>query len=129
MVWIVAAGSALGGVARYLVGGLVQRLAGPVFPLGTLVVNTIGSIVIGFVMRYALESAAISAEARTFLTIGICGGFTTFSTFSYETVALFQDGSYGKAAASIAANVGLALLGTVAGAALAGAVWDWRRIG
>jgi CrcB protein len=129
MVWIIAVGSAIGGVARYLVGGFVQRLAGPGFPLGTLVVNATGSLAIGFVMRYALDSAAISAEVRTFLTIGVCGGYTTFSTFSYETVSLLQDGSYAKAAGSIGASVGLALLGTVAGAALAGALWDWRRAG
>jgi CrcB protein len=128
MWWIVALGSGLGGVLRYLIGGAIQRVAGPSFPMGTLVVNVTGSLAIGFLMRYALDSAAISAELRTFLAIGVCGGYTTFSTFSYETVRLLQDGDYFKAAGYVALSVALSVIATIAGMGLAGELWRWRRL-
>lgn len=113
----IAAGSALGGVARYLLGGVVQRWAGPGFPLGTLAVNASGALALGFLMRYLLDASAVTPEFRAFLTIGLCGGYTTFSTFSYETVALLESGSYGRAGlymlASVALSVGASLLGLV----------------
>ena len=81
MLWYVAFGSALGGVTRYLLGGLIQRGAG--FPVGTLIINITGSFLVGLFYRYAAESALVSPEMRVFLTIGFCGGYTTFSTFSH----------------------------------------------
>ena len=113
MLWFIAAGSAAGGVTRYI--------------LGTLIINITGSLILGFVLRYALATPAISSEVRALLTTGFCGGYTTFSTFSYETVRLVQDGSYGKAATYVALSVGLAVLGTIVGVGLAGTVWQWRR--
>ncbi|HEU5169358.1 MAG TPA: CrcB family protein, partial [Gemmatimonadales bacterium] len=68
----IALGSALGGVGRYLVGGLVQRLVPGSFPTGTLVVNVTGSALLGFILRYALETPTVSPEMRGLLTIGLC---------------------------------------------------------
>jgi CrcB protein len=115
----IALGSALGGLSRYWLGGLIQRAHGGSFPLGTLVINVTGSLLIGFLLRYSLDSAAVSPEIRALLTIGFCGGYTTFSTFSWETVALIEDGDWRRAMLYVGASVLLSVLGTVAGVALA----------
>ena len=88
---LVALGGALGSLLRYLLGAWVQGLLGPGFPWSTLLVNALGSLLIGAVVRLSLEGA-LSGEARLFLAVGVLGGFTTFSSFSYETLALVQDG-------------------------------------
>jgi CrcB protein len=115
MLWYIAAGSALGGVSRYLMGGLVQKLLDTTFPAGTLVVNVTGSFLLGLFLRYALETPTLTPEHRAFLTIGFCGGYTTFSTFSYETVALLEDGEWGRAGLYAVLSVLLALAATLAG--------------
>ena len=119
MIWFVALGSAVGGVTRYLLGGLVQQATRGTFPTGTLVINVTGSFLLGFIYRYAADSAAITPEIRALLTIGFCGGYTTFSTFSYETVRLIEDGELLRAFAymllSVALSVGGAMLGLAAG--------------
>lgn len=115
MYWYVALGAAVGGVARYALSGLLQQRAGPVFPVATLVINISGSLLLGFLMRYALASGAVSPELRALLTTGFCGGYTTFSTFSYETILLLEDGEYGRAGLYILLSVALALLGTIVG--------------
>ncbi|HWJ22790.1 MAG TPA: fluoride efflux transporter CrcB [Gemmatimonadaceae bacterium] len=118
MLWYVAAGSALGGVTRFLLGGYLQRAAGASFPVGTLVINVTGSFLLGFLLRYALGTASVTPEVRALLTTGFCGGYTTFSTFSYEAVALAEDGAWARVAAYVAASVLLsiaaAFLGVVA---------------
>ena len=115
MLWYIAVGSALGGVGRYLLGGLVQRLAAGTFPAGTLFVNISGSFLLGLILRYAVETPALTPELRALLTVGVCGGYTTFSTFSYETVALVEDGDWTRAALYIALSLGLSLLATFLG--------------
>jgi len=127
MLWYVALGSAVGGVTRYLLGGWVQRLAGGTFPWGTLLVNLSGSFLLGLVIRYALDSTAVSAEMRTFLTIGVCGGYTTFSTFSYETARFLEDGDWTRAGLYITASVALSVLGVFAGFAAAREIVALRR--
>src|SRR5579871_2988707 len=87
----VAVGAALGGVARFMLAGFIQQRAGPSFPAGTLVVNLSGAFLLGMLVKLALQSAAITPEMRAFLTTGFCGGYTTFSTFSYETTLLLED--------------------------------------
>jgi CrcB protein len=119
MVWYVAIGSAVGGAARYLIGLLVQAATGTSFPSGTLVVNATGSLLLGLLLRYAVATPAISPEVRALLTTGICGGYTTFSTFTYETATLLEDGDYRRAALYIAASLLLALAGMFAGFELA----------
>lgn len=115
----VALGGALGCLARFAFAGFLQQRAGADFPVGTLVINVTGSFLLGFLMRYALQSAAISQELRAALTTGFCGGYTTFSTFSYETAMLMEDGEYGRAALYIGSSVVIALLGTFLGFAAA----------
>lgn len=115
MIWFVALGSALGGVARFLLSSFLQQKVGTAFPVGTLVVNISGSLLLGFLMSYALSSAAISPEVRGLLTTGFCGGYTTFSTFTYETMALLEDGELGRAAAYVLLSVVVSLIGAYLG--------------
>jgi CrcB protein len=115
----IAAGSAIGGVTRYLVGFAIQQRAGVEFPLGTLIINITGSLLLGFLLRAALEGVSVSPEVRAFLTTGFCGGYTTFSTFSYDTVALVQGGEYRRAMTYVILSVVLSLVATFAGVALA----------
>ena len=117
--WAVAIGAALGGVARYYLASAIQQRVGPTFPWGTLVINVSGSLLLGVLMRYALATPSVSAELRAFLTTGFCGGYTTFSTYSYETAALLEDGQYGRAGTYALASVVLALVATFAGFVLA----------
>jgi len=119
MVWYVALGSAIGGVARFLLGTLIQERAGGTFPTGTLLVNVTGSLLLGFLLRYALGSTAVSPETRALLTTGFCGGYTTFSTFSYETIALLEEGQHQRAALYIALSVVLSLAACLAGVIIA----------
>ncbi len=115
MLWYIAIGSALGGVSRYLLGGMVQRVFDTTFPAGTLVVNLTGSFLLGLFLRIALDTPALTPELRAFLTIGFCGGYTTFSTFSYETVALLKDGEWTRAGAYAGLSVLLSLGATILG--------------
>ncbi len=119
MLLYVAVGSAIGGMSRYLMGGLIQRLLDTTFPAGTLLINISGSFLLGAILRYAIETPTLSPEIRAFLTIGFCGGYTTFSTFSYETVALLEDGEWTRAGLYVGASVLLSLLGVFLGFALA----------
>jgi CrcB protein len=127
MLWYIAGGSALGGMGRYLLGGLIQRQAGPGFPVGTLVINLTGSFLIGVVMRIGLESDWISPEMRIALTTGVLGGYTTFSSFSYETAALIRDGEYLRAGSYVALSAVLGVAAAIGGHAAAGAVLAARR--
>jgi CrcB protein len=117
--WAVALGAGVGGVSRYLLASAIQQRAGTSFPWGTFVVNVSGSLLLGFLIRYALATPSLSVEMRALLTTGFCGGYTTFSTYSYETATLLEDGQYSRAGLYAVASVLLALAGTVAGFALA----------
>jgi CrcB protein len=112
MIWYVALGSAVGGVARYVFSAAVQQRAGVGFPVGTLVVNLTGSFLLGLLWRYALGVQAISPEVRALLTTGFCGGYTTFSTFSYETAVLLEERAVFRAGSYIALSVVLSLVAT-----------------
>ena len=95
--WIfVTVGGATGALARYWLSGWVDETFAGFFPLGTLVVNVLGSFLLGFGMQ-TMEAVPVSAEVRTMLTIGFLAAFTTFSTFSYETVMLLRDGDWTRA--------------------------------
>lgn len=107
---LVGLGGLLGSVARYELAGYVQRLNGSLFPLGTLAVNVLGSFVLGLVVALSLERGLINAEARLFLGVGVCGGFTTMSTFSYETIALLRDGNTAAALGNVGATLVICLL-------------------
>jgi CrcB protein len=127
MLWYVALGSAFGGVSRFLLGAFIQQRTGSVLPVGTLLVNVSGSLLLGFILRYALATPAITPEVRALLTTGFCGGYTTFSTFSYETVALVEDGDYRRAALYAGLSVLLSIAAAWAGLALAREVLAARR--
>ena len=122
---LVALGGAIGSVARYGVGALAAQLLGSTFPWGTLLVNLSGSFLIAVVMHVALAGTAISLELRIFLSTGIMGGYTTYSSFNYETFALINQRAYGLAGLNVAATVVgcflAGMLGLAAGRALAGA--------
>ncbi len=94
---VVGVGGFLGSVTRYWLAGVVQRSTESSFPLGTLAVNVLGSLILGIVMALSLERELIDPEVRLFLAVGFCGGFTTMSTLSYETLALLRDGGLGAA--------------------------------
>ncbi|MGY4476049.1 fluoride efflux transporter CrcB [Bradyrhizobium sp. USDA 3364] len=111
----VAVGGSLGSVARYLVAIGAGRLVGADFPWGTLAINIAGSFLIGvFAESFALSWNA-SQAVRVFLTVGICGGFTTFSTFSLDAIVLMQRGEMWSAGAYIAASVALSILALFGG--------------
>lgn len=128
--WVVL-GSALGGLARYWLGAWVMALTGPSFPWGTLLINVLGSFVIGLFAAALGERGVFSGalgqdgqflevvDLRAFVMVGLCGGFTTFSSFSLQSLELLQAGRTGPA------------LGYMAGSALAclGAVWAGWMLG
>ncbi|HZM28059.1 MAG TPA: fluoride efflux transporter CrcB [Gemmatimonadales bacterium] len=127
IVWYVALGGAVGSVARFLFGEFLQQRSGLAFPIGTLVINISGSLLLGFILRYTLATLAISPEVRALIATGFCGGYTTFSSFSYETAALLEEGDLRRATLYIVLSVALSLVGTFAGLSLAGAVLNARR--
>jgi len=109
----IAVGGALGSLGRYLLGMSLQRPGE--FPTGTLVVNVLGSFLVGFIVRFAIETTQVTPELRAFLVIGFCGGFTTFSTFAWEVLALAEQGSWGRSLLYLGLSLVLALAGCVAG--------------
>jgi fluoride exporter len=116
---VIGTGGFFGAVSRYLIAyGLALRF-GSDFPYGTLVVNTIGSLLMGFLSRFLLEHLIVDELVRISLLIGFLGSFTTFSTFSYESIMLIQNGECWKAMLNIVANCGLCLLFCFVGLQLA----------
>lgn len=117
----IAVGGALGALARYGLAGWIHGWAGASFPWGTLAVNAAGSLVLGVAVRL-LEGTAASAEVRGFIAVGLLGAFTTFSTFSYETVALLQGGEWGRAAAYALGSLVVGVAGVIVGFGLAAVI-------
>jgi fluoride exporter len=111
---LIAVGGAAGSVLRYLIGGRVQHFAPHGFPLGTLFVNVVGCFLIGIFVRQFMNIQTHN-YLRAFLMVGFCGGFTTFSAFSMETVGLIEGGEYPRAIAYITLSVLLCLIATFAG--------------
>lgn len=116
--WI-ALGSALGGMARYACSTFVAQAAGGTFPWGTLLVNVVGSFVIGVFSTIGGPGSRwpLSPDIRLFVTVGICGGYTTFSSFSLQTLDLMREGHAGAAAGNIAGSVAVCLASVWAGVA------------
>ena len=114
---LVMTGSALGGLGRYWLGIAVDRLTGPGFPWGTLLINVLGSAVIGAVA--AATDAREDAAVRAFLMVGICGGFTTFSSFSLQTLDLLRTGATGRALVNVTVSVLLCIGAVAAGHVIA----------
>lgn len=106
---------ASGGLVRYYLSGWIYSVLGRAFPYGTLVVNIIGAYCIGVIMEIGLRSTLIPGTLRLGLTVGFLGGLTTFSTFSYETFTLIEDGRFLIAFINIMASMAVCLLFTWAG--------------
>lgn len=115
---LVFAGGGIGATLRYWLSGSVYRFTGSDFPYGTIVVNVLGSLFIGFLMSFFEERFVVQPGLRLFLTIGVLGGFTTFSTFSYETLALMKEMDLFQASANIVFTVLLCLGGCWIGNAI-----------
>lgn len=111
----VGVGGCVGAMARYALSGLAQRWLGSGFPYGTLLVNVIGCLALGGIWGLVEYRQMFSMNTRLFLTTGILGGLTTFSTFGYETFAQLRDQQYALAAANVAANVVLGVAAVMAG--------------
>ena len=118
MTWVmVGLGGALGSLARHGLNHLIhQRNLSSTFPLGIFAINVIGSILIGIIGGLIVSGRwTASLEARTFVMVGLLGGFTTFSSFSFDTLALVREGHMGQAVWNVAGQVGLSLIGVWAG--------------
>jgi len=121
---LIGAGGFIGSVLRYVVSGLVQTLSQSIaFPYGTLAVNVLGCLSIGFISELADSRALISPDTRVFLVVGILGGFTTFSAFGNETMNLIRDGEPALALVNVSAQVLLSLGAVWLGYTLAYVIW------
>ncbi|MEO7027741.1 MAG: fluoride efflux transporter CrcB [Caulobacteraceae bacterium] len=122
-VWI-AIGSALGGAARHACSSIVAGWVGPTFPWGTMLVNVVGSFIIGFFATLTGPDGRllVSGDARQFVMVGLCGGYTTFSSFSLQTLSLAQDGEVMRAGLNVGASVMLCLLSVWLGYVAAAAI-------
>ncbi len=112
VVLLVAGFGALGCLTRYYLSGWAYDLLGRSFPYGTLLVNILGAFIIGLVMEFGMRSTLLPATLRIGLTIGFLGGLTTFSTFSYETFRLLEDGEFFVATANVLVSVIICLVFT-----------------
>jgi fluoride exporter len=117
---LVAGASAIGGALRLVAGSLAAPASPAAFPAVTLLVNVAGSLLLGVVLRPVVSGEAELTSLRIAATVGLCGGFTTFSAFSYDAVRLLQLGHPGRAAAYVAGSVVLSL------GAVALGLWGWR---
>ncbi|MGH8867870.1 MAG: fluoride efflux transporter CrcB [Actinomycetes bacterium] len=123
---LVAAGGALGATLRYLTDRLVQRLHDTVFPWGTFTVNAVGSLVLGLLVT-AAGSGALGTALLALLGTGLCGALTTYSTFSFETIRLAEDGARFVATVNVVATVATTIGAATAGRAVA--LWLWGDAG
>ena len=120
----VALGGALGTVGRYFVSGVVANAFGETFPWGTLIINVSGSFVIGFFATLAAPDGRlmVSSTTRQFVMVGLCGGYTTFSSFSLQTLNLLRNGEWAPAAGNMVGSVAFCMIGVWLGAISAAAI-------
>jgi len=102
---LIAIGGALGSTARYLFSLLIQRASGTLFPIGTFAVNCVGCLVFGAIAGAAEQRVQVAPELRLFLLVGILGGFTTFSSYAFESFVLVRDGQFAAALVNIVGQV------------------------
>ena len=119
MILLVAIGGAVGSIARYLMASSIQTATGWEFPIGTVLVNILGCFVMGILYVLIVARHDPRNDLRALLMVGVMGGFTTFSSFSLETVTLALNGHYTSATLNVVISVAACLAGTVAGVALA----------
>jgi CrcB protein len=118
----ISLGAILGANSRYWTNRLALRVYGPGFPYGTLAINVLGSLILGFFMAWAVTRLAADSRWRFFVAVGFCGGFTTFSSYAFESIALAERGQWALAGVNILTNNLLSLAAVLAGMALARAV-------
>jgi len=118
----VAAGGALGAVSRHVLAQWAQTRSGADFPVGTLVVNLVGCLLLGAVVAALAHGPAANERWRLLVGVGVLGSFTTFSTWSYETLALLEQGRWGAAALNVGVQLAVGLAALVAGRAAMGAL-------
>ena len=116
--WI-ALGAVIGASARYFLSGYVARHLSAVFPYGTLLINLTGSFVLGFFLIYSTERVLVDPRWRLFVAVGVCGSYTTFSSFAFESFALMEQGQWLLMGMNILSSNALCLAGVIAGAVLA----------
>jgi fluoride exporter len=115
----ISVGAVLGANLRYWMSRYALRLMGPVFPYGTLTINVLGSFVLGFFMAWTTERALVDPRWRLLIAVGFCGGYTTFSSYAYETMALVEHGQWTLVGWNFLANNVLACVAVVGGMAMA----------
>jgi fluoride exporter len=116
---MVSLGAILGANLRYILSRYAAKVLGPVFPYGTLIINISGSFLVGWFMIWTTERVLVDPRWRLLLVVGFCGGFTTFSSYAFESMAYFEQGQWLLMATNILANNLLCLAAAVAGMALA----------
>ena len=115
----ISLGAIVGANARYWMSRSALRLLGPVFPYGTLAINVLGSFVLGFFMVWTTQRVIVDPRWRLLVAVGFCGGFTTFSSYAFESMALMEQGQWALMATNIVSNNLLCLAAVLAGMALA----------
>lgn len=116
---VISAGAILGANVRYLLSRFAAKFLGPVFPYGTLIINIIGSVIVGFFMIWTAERVLLDPRWRLLVVVGFCGAFTTFSSYAFETMAYFEQGQWLLMFTNFFTNNFLCLAGALAGMALA----------
>jgi CrcB protein len=119
---LVGVGGFIGANVRYWLSAWIDQNFGLRFPLGTFIINLTGSLILGFVATLAVERALIDPRWRLAIAVGFVGAYTTFSTFTYESIKLIESGSYGLAALNVVASAILGLIGAAIGMVLARAI-------
>ena len=116
---VISLGAIFGANARWVISRYLAKIIGPVFPYGTLVINVVGSFIVGFFMIWATERVLLDPRWRLLIVIGFCGAFTTFSSFAFETMAYFEQGQWLLMTTNFIANNLLCLGAALAGMSLA----------
>jgi CrcB protein len=116
---LISLGAIVGANLRYLISRDTARWLGPVFPYGTMFINIAGSFIVGFFMIWTTERMLVDPRWRLLVVVGFCGGFTTFSSYAFETMAYFEQGQWQLMATNVLGNNLLCLLAALAGMGLA----------
>jgi CrcB protein len=118
----ISVAAVLGANLRYLLSRFAMKEFGPVFPYGTLIINILGSFIVGLFVTWTTERVLVDPRWRLLVVVGFCGSFTTFSSFAYESMSFFEQGQWGLMLANIFSNNLLCVGGVLAGIALARAL-------